>query len=200
MNYFAHLHLAYLSNTSLTGNLLGDFVKGSRLSYLPRELELGIRLHRSIDSYTDSHYVSQQFKSEFREMRRYAGVGLDILFDHLLAKQLGSQYTPLCQQFYQILLDENVNYNAILPSDYQHKTRLITSNDWFASYSNLSGITLALKNTGKRFRKPVALEKVLNWYIANQADVDNSFKKLYYDTTQYTFFKRDELNDRLISV
>lgn len=197
MNYFAHLHLAHLTNTSLTGNLLGDFVKGSQLSHLPRELELGIRLHRSIDSYTDAHSVSQQFKSEFGAMRRYAGVGLDILFDHLLAKQLRADYTPLCQQFYQTLLDENINYNAVLPSDYQHKTQLITSDDWFASYSNLPGITLALKNTGKRFRKPVPLETVVDWYTANQQYIDNSFEQLYLDTTNFALTKRDELIARL---
>jgi len=194
LNYFAHLHLAHLSNTSLTGNLLGDFVKGSRLSYLPRELELGIRLHRSIDSYTDAHYVSQQFKSEFREMRRYAGVGLDILFDHLLAKQLGINYNALCQQFYKILRDERNFYQAVLPADYQHKIYLITTDNWFASYSSLSGIAVALKNTGKRFRKPVALEQMLDWYTANQASIDDGFKQLYYDTTQFTLAKRDELN------
>ena len=119
---------------------------------------------------------------------------LDILFDHLLAKQLGINYNALCQQFYKILRDERNFYQAVLPADYKHKIYLITTDNWFASYSSLSGIAVALKNTGKRFRKPVVLEQMLDWYTANQASIDDSFKQLYHDTTQFTLAKRDELN------
>ncbi|WP_054980934.1 ACP phosphodiesterase [Pseudoalteromonas sp. P1-9] len=197
MNYFAHLHLAHLTSTSLTGNLLGDFVKGSQLSFLPVELELGIRLHRGIDSFTDAHPVCQQFKSEFTEMRRYAGVGLDILFDHLLAKQLNAKYQNLCTSFYQTLQTELTLYGATLPEKYQLKTSRIINENWFASYSHQQGIRLALHNTGKRFRNAVPLEILMDWYDVNPGRVESNFQLLYHDTTLFALGKRDELIARL---
>lgn len=197
LNYFAHLHLAHLTSTSLTGNLLGDFVKGSQLSFLPVELELGIRLHRGIDSFTDAHPVCQHFKSEFKEIRRYAGVGLDILFDHLLAKQLDAKYQNLCSSFYQILHAELALYGATLPEKYQIKTSRIINENWFASYSHQQGIKLALHNTGKRFRNTVPLEILMDWYNDNSDRIESNFQLLYHDTTLFALGKRDELIARL---
>lgn len=197
MNYFAHLHLAHLTATSLTGNLLGDFVKGSQLSHLPIALELGIRLHRGIDSFTDAHPVCQQFKSEFKEIRRYAGVGLDILFDHLLAKQLGDKYQDLCSEFYRTLKSEMTLYKTSLPEKYQLKATRIISENWFASYSHHQGITLALHNTGKRFRNAVPLETLVDWYNVNPDRIESNFQLLYDDTIQFAHTKRDELIARL---
>lgn len=197
MNYFAHLHLAHLTSTSLTGNLLGDFVKGSQLSFLPVELELGIRLHRGIDSFTDAHPVCQQFKSEFTEMRRYAGVGLDILFEHLLAKQLDTKYQTLCTSFYQVLQAELALYGATLPEKYLIKTSRIINENWFASYSHQQGIELALHNTGKRFRNAVPLEILMDWYNDNSDRIESNFQLLYHDTTLFALGKRDELTARL---
>ena len=56
MNYIAHIYLAEHTQTSKLGNFLGDFVKGPDLSSLPVEIQTGIKFHRAIDSYTDSHH------------------------------------------------------------------------------------------------------------------------------------------------
>lgn len=85
MNYIAHLHLAQHTKTSLVGNFLGDFIKGSALDDLPLDLQHGVRLHRQIDTYTDTHPVVLALKQQFpKSIRRYSGIVLDIYFDHLL--------------------------------------------------------------------------------------------------------------------
>lgn len=195
MNYFAHLHLAHISQTSLTGNLLGDFIKGSKLSHLPKELELGIRLHRKIDSFTDAHPICQEFKREHSEIRRYAGVGLDILFDHILAKQLDGQYSKLSEQFYGILQKECSIHQDYLPEEYQNKLEAITNQDWFATYRNFDGITLALERTALRFKRPVKLTSIATWYDAQSADIDKLFSQLYQDTCEFTLETKLQLND-----
>ncbi len=55
MNYLAHLHLAAHTHSSLTGNLLGDFVKGALPTGLAAPFDEGIWLHRKIDAFTDGH-------------------------------------------------------------------------------------------------------------------------------------------------
>ena len=79
MNYIAHIHIAEHTDTSMVGNFLGDFVKGSELQYLPAELETGIRLHRSVDVFTDQHPAIIKLKSAFPpSIRRMAGITIDI--------------------------------------------------------------------------------------------------------------------------
>ena len=83
MNYLAHIHLGYLSQTSLVGNFLGDFVKGSDLSHLNTALRQGVWLHRRIDTYTDQHTAIVELRNLFpKKLRRFSGIALDVYFDH----------------------------------------------------------------------------------------------------------------------
>ena len=81
MNYLAHLHLADKTETSLVGNLMGDFFKGSiDQANLPEALSLGIQLHRKVDSFTDAHPFVKSLKRQMPEHRRYGGIIIDVLF------------------------------------------------------------------------------------------------------------------------
>ncbi|MFD2980371.1 ACP phosphodiesterase, partial [Klebsiella pneumoniae] len=75
----------------LLGSLYGDFVKGSLEGRFAPALEAAIRLHRQIDSYTDRHPVVLAALARFpRERRRFAGIVLDVFFDHCLARHWGN--------------------------------------------------------------------------------------------------------------
>ncbi|XBS70807.1 ACP phosphodiesterase [Acerihabitans sp. KWT182] len=86
MNYLAHLHLASLAHSSLLGNLMADFVRGSPDGLYPAEVAAGIRLHRRIDTFTDRHPVVKSAKAMFSaDYRRVAPIALDVVWDHFLA-------------------------------------------------------------------------------------------------------------------
>jgi len=55
VNYLAHLFLAGESPESLIGNLAGDFVKGPLGDRFTPGIRDGIRQHRRIDAFTDTH-------------------------------------------------------------------------------------------------------------------------------------------------
>ena len=55
MNFLAHFHLAWPDEGLIAGGLEGDYYKGPLRGDLPSGLEQGVRLHRAIDAYTDSH-------------------------------------------------------------------------------------------------------------------------------------------------
>lgn len=87
MNYLAHLHLGGPQPAQLLGSLYGDFVKGRLQGQWPDEIERAIQLHRRIDAFTDSHPLVHAAKRRFPlERRRFAGVLLDVFFDHCLAR------------------------------------------------------------------------------------------------------------------
>lgn len=54
MNFLAHLHLAHLADSSLSGNLLADFVRGNPTDAYSAEVVDGIFMHRRIDVLTDN--------------------------------------------------------------------------------------------------------------------------------------------------
>jgi acyl carrier protein phosphodiesterase len=85
MNHLAHLRLASPAGDARLGGLFGDYVKGDMTGRFPRAIEIEARLHRRIDSITDAHDFVREVKRVFpREQRRFAGIALDIYWDHLL--------------------------------------------------------------------------------------------------------------------
>lgn len=91
MNYLAHLHLGGQRPEELLGSLYGDFVKGPLQGEFRPGIESGIQLHRSIDAFTDAHPLVGQALSRFTHTRRrYAGIVLDVFFDHCLARDWGT--------------------------------------------------------------------------------------------------------------
>jgi acyl carrier protein phosphodiesterase len=86
VNLLAHFHLAGPDGGLIAGGLEGDYFKGPLRGELPLNLERGIQLHRAIDAYTDGHSLVQQLRREFPpNLRRYAGILIDLSFDHYLS-------------------------------------------------------------------------------------------------------------------
>ncbi|QNK03197.1 ACP phosphodiesterase [Dyella telluris] len=87
MNHLAHALLAGDDELLRLGGIMGDFVHGQPDPALPERLIAGIRLHRAIDVYTDSHPVVVEARTLLpAPFRRYGGILLDMWFDHLLAR------------------------------------------------------------------------------------------------------------------
>lgn len=80
MNYLAHLHLGGPAPHQLLGSLYGDFVKGPLDGRWPQGIEAGIRLHRRIDLFTDTHPLVRDARALFpAARRRVSGILLDLL-------------------------------------------------------------------------------------------------------------------------
>ena len=87
MNYLAHLHLGGQLPAQLLGSLYGDFVKGRLQGQFSPPIEAASQMQRSIDRFTDSHPQVGEALSRFSlTRRRYAGIVLDVFFDHCLAR------------------------------------------------------------------------------------------------------------------
>jgi acyl carrier protein phosphodiesterase len=96
MNYLAHIYLSGDSDEILLGNFIGDFVKGNKYLEYPDQVAVGIRLHRRIDLFTDQHPdVRKSIDILKPGYGRYAGIVVDVFFDHFLASNWNrySEYT-----------------------------------------------------------------------------------------------------------
>jgi acyl carrier protein phosphodiesterase len=87
MNHLAHALLADAGGTEFAlGSAMGDFVRGNPEGW-PAERLAGLRFHRAIDGFTDRHPEVVAARRLFHPpLRRYAGILLDVWFDHSLVR------------------------------------------------------------------------------------------------------------------
>jgi acyl carrier protein phosphodiesterase len=201
MNYLAHLYLAEEHAESLLGNLLGDFVKGTVGDSYSEEMRKGIQLHRKVDRYTDSHAVVRaSLKLISPPRRRFAGVMVDIFYDHLLAKnwQMYSAM-PLAdfsQHIYRILKENH----ALLPERLQQMLPYIIGEDWLTSYREIEAIDRALNRIAnritKRFGRDSSLLHSVEELQANYQQLESDFHNFFPDLIDYVNAQRALDNNR----
>ena len=154
MNYLAHAHLSFNQPQILVGNMISDFVKGKKQFDYPDTVLKGIRLHRAIDNFTDTHEVTQQIKLFFKpQYRLYAGAFTDVIYDHFLANDTSQflsdeELKQFASSTYQTL---EANF-AVLPQNFQQILPYMTEFDWLYNYKNKWGIEKSFGGLVRRAR------------------------------------------------
>lgn len=154
MNHFAHLVLSQPTVESAVGNLLGDFARGVKVESLPAAVHAGLLNHRAVDRFTDSHPLVASMKRCFSPARRrFAGIALDIYFDHLLLTHWQRfeerQLDSLIAEFYERMSSGQV----LMPGpDMRRITRRMIDYDWFGSYRHIDSIAESLDRVAQRIR------------------------------------------------
>ena len=153
LNYLAHLYLAKSTADSHFGNLLGDFGGHRHVEQLPITVKQGLDNHYLVDKFTDSHSLVKEAKQYFSPQRkRFAGVAVDVLFDHFLIKHWHifnqQPLTDFKQTSYK-LLGKRI---PVMPAKMQRVVTSMIENDWFKEYETVEGVGLALDNIAARIR------------------------------------------------
>jgi acyl carrier protein phosphodiesterase len=155
MNYLAHIHLARHSDDAMLGALLGDFVFGtSGPDAWPGEIRREILLHRKIDRFTDDHPAVTAARALFPDgRRRYAGIALDVYYDHLLARDWHrhgeGDLDAFTRRFYAHLLANH----ARLPPRLQAIAPLMAKHDWLGSYRERDSVDRAITRIATRLSR-----------------------------------------------
>ncbi|XOV81232.1 MAG: ACP phosphodiesterase [Aestuariibacter sp.] len=186
MNYLAHLHLANLTDTSLLGAFLGDFVKGKGYQAWPENVAQGIILHRKIDTYTDAHPENQVMRSHFpKHLRRMAGVVMDIYYDHLLAKQLVADRhtdTNFLDTFYDALATTTIE-------DHRHFQRLrhsLLNERWLLNYQHERTYSMAFSAIEKRLQGRIKFASDAELFVVQyKAHFHQAFNRFYPDLMSF---------------
>lgn len=176
MNFLAHAWLAGEGPEDRLGALIGDFVKGPLPGSLPAGLAAGVELHRRVDRYADDHPAFQRSRERVsRERRRYAGIMVDMFYDHFLALHW-HQFSCLPLEVYvAVLYDQAESHLASLPSRFHRTLGHMRQENWLLSYRQPEAIALALDRLAEyRLRQPNRLggggEELLVDYAGFEAD------------------------------
>ncbi|PWK83857.1 ACP phosphodiesterase [Fulvimonas soli] len=182
MNHLAHALLAGDDDGLRLGGLLGDFVRGAPDPALPTAVAAGIRLHRAIDAYTDAHPEVLAAKALLPPpYRRYAGILLDMWFDHCLARDFGRWSARPLADFAAGVRALLRREDARLPPALRRFAAYMEAHDLPAGYADPAVLARALAGIGRRLSRANPLDRALPVLQALDAPLQARFEAFFPD-------------------
>jgi len=195
MNYLAHAYLSFNKPDVLAGNMISDYIKGKKQFDYPLPVQNGIRLHRHIDNYTDTHEATRELKSFFRQQYRlYSGAFADVVYDHFLANdqnEIGDEkaLNQFARTTYQIL----DSFTELFPLPFFNMYPFMKEHNWLYNYRYTWAIEKSLAGVAKRAayisESKIAFEIFNEHYNAMQV----CYAAFFPDLKKFTIDKLDEL-------
>ena len=151
MNYLAHIYLSQSKIDLMVGNYIADHIKGKELERFSEGVQEGIRMHRAIDSFTDTHEIPHRTKERlYPKYGKYSAVLVDMFYDHVLAKEW-STYSPIeLTKFTQSAYAALSTQLDIFPEKAAITFNYMSKGDWLSGYASIHGIGKALKGVSMR--------------------------------------------------
>ena len=179
MNYLAHLHLGGQRPGQLIGSLYGDFVKGRLQGQFAPEIEGAIQLHRSIDVFTDRHpLVDVALSRFFLTRRRYAGIVLDVFFDHCLARDW-ALYADRPLALFTLDVYRVLSSERQLPGRLAQIAPHMVANDWLGSYREFEVLEQVLRGISRRLTRPEELAAAMQELRRLYEPLSEDFRLFY---------------------
>ncbi len=181
MNFLAHLYLSGDDKKIMVGNFIADFVKGRiALSKFEPEIIRGIELHRAIDEFTDSHPMVTISKNRLRpKYRHYAGVIVDVFYDHFLAHNWNAYHVDPLPDFADSAYNTIQSFDSILPKDVQYMLPYMIKGNWLVNYSKTEGIHRALSGMARRTPYESKMEESVIDLERNYEDFKHEFENFF---------------------
>ena len=188
MNILAHCALSNFNKESLVGNYLGDFVRGNKaIENYSLAIQEGIRLHRRIDSYTDSHPIVIQSKRRIQPpLTRYSGILIDVFYDHFLCKHWQRFYSVTLNDFIQQAYETLAQYEAQFPENAKVFSQRMAQHNLLLSYTKVEGIQWVLERIEQRLKRSNTLSQGINYLTHYFYELENDFLAFYPQLLKYT--------------
>lgn len=159
--------------------MIADFIKNNERENFPLDIQEGIRLHRLIDTFTDTHPAVSEAKKIFSPLvRLYSGAFVDVALDYFVA-----HYYPMEElkqhslKTYKILW-ENEKW---LPESYKKMLIRMEQDDWLTNYRTDQGIKFSMLNV---LNKAKYLDKdipVFDAFLKNKEALQFHFDQFFPD-------------------
>ncbi|MEM8739261.1 MAG: ACP phosphodiesterase [Planctomycetota bacterium] len=154
MNFLAHLYLAEPSGASMIGNLLPDLHRGRLPGGLDPVVMEGVVRHRRVDAFTDRHPVFERSRARLRARHgRYAGVIVDVLYDHALSVRWAEYHAAERGAFIAEAYRRIRGAAELMPTRMRAIMPRMIEQDWLNAYATVDGIALTLERMSARLRE-----------------------------------------------
>lgn len=176
MNFLFHMLLSGEDDQILTGNFMGDFVKGPLDARFPRRICQGIMLHRGIDSFASRDSLFQQSRRRLDpHYGLYRGVLVDLFYDHFLAVEWNNwSHEPFADYLTRTrsIIEQHQDE---LPERLQMLVATIFE-ELLPSYGDVSGISNALERMSRRVKRANPLAGGATELLRHYADLQSDFR------------------------
>jgi acyl carrier protein phosphodiesterase len=186
MNFLAHIYLSGDDEHVIVGNFLGDFVKGSDYLMYPDDIRQGILMHRNIDSFTDNHQLVRDVKNYFIPgYFKYAGVIVDILFDHYLAKDFYNFHTVSLKEFVNNAHNILLNHYELCPEKMKSYLPGFMKQRWLERYATLEGIRDVFDGMSATTSLPHETDFAMETIVSHYEELRHAFYDFFYQIVAY---------------
>lgn len=180
MNFLAHFYLSDQTSEGFVGGLLGDFVRGDFRGKFSKTIEREIEIHRKVDFFTDTNVVVKLSKQRVSDSRRkYAGVLIDMFYDHFLAVDFEIYTGVSLKKFSANVYRSLVESQAYLPVELHSKINWIATHDLLGSYVRIEGIGRALYGISHRLKRKNSLPEGIFDLKRNYSALQQDFKQFF---------------------
>lgn len=194
MNFLAHIYLSGDNDLIKIGNFMADGIRGKQYETFPLDIQKGIVLHRAIDTYTDSHPVFRQSTKRLHtNYHHYAGVIVDVFYDHFLAKNWNlysnEKLEDFVARFYQSL-DKNID---VLSDKTRNFMPYMIQHNWLVSYQTVEGITKILTQMDSRTNNQSKMRFANTELVKFYSEFENEFTLFFKDLQDISSEKLKQL-------
>ncbi len=168
MNFLAHLYLSRHNDELMIGNFIADSVKGDPSKLYEGKILEGIRMHRQIDYFTDTHPINKEYFAFLRpQFGKFSGVVADIFHDHFLAANW-----PLAEPSLSLFVSNTyslMNANRdILPEKSKQMLPYMIQYNWLEGYAEIAGIDRISKGMHSRIKADNSLNTAADFLESNK--------------------------------
>lgn len=186
MNYLAHSFLSGNESGLLVGNFIADHLQGNHFENIPENIVEGIKMHRSIDTFTDAHPLFKETKRIFyKDFEKYSGILVDIYFDHVLASGFNEFSKNKLQDHCQTVYGVYSNHSDYLPHGSKRFLEYVLTNNIYHAYSEMQGIETVLMHLSHRIKHGVALQDSVSVFKENEKKVRDNFSLFMNEAIQH---------------
>ncbi|TNJ41542.1 acyl carrier protein phosphodiesterase [Tamlana fucoidanivorans] len=195
MNYLAHIYLSGDNELVVIGNFIADGIKGKDYKKYPEAIQIGILLHRYIDTFTDAHKtVRISTKRLHKKYGHYSGVIVDILYDHFLAKNWSLYSNTPLKTFVESFYDALEDHYDMLPARIQKMIPYMLSENWLLSYASIEGISRVLDGMNRRTKNRSGMNEAVVELQEFYEDFEHEFSDFFAELITFSKTKLEELS------
>jgi len=186
MNFLAHLYLSGDSDEIKLGNFIGDFVKGNQYLQYPDRVAYGILLHRSIDSFTDSHPdVKECIKFLRPGYGRYSGIIVDVFFDHFLAANWNEYSVYTLRRFSKHAHAVFLSNFFLLPMRVKQFLPFLIQHKRLESYARRENLLNVFEIMSRRTSLPANSDWAMQILNQEYDQFDTLFRRFFAEMIEY---------------
>jgi acyl carrier protein phosphodiesterase len=180
MNWLAHTLLSESDVEFRIGNIAADWVKGERRLAFSTGIQRGFAAHRVIDLYTDTHPVVLRSQARIQPpYRRYAGVLVDVFYDHYLIRHWERFCDQSLRAFIDGFYDQLSAYAQHLSPELNRGFDYMRRDDWLGVNATADGVAATLQRISGRLRPGNLLAEGAATLMPNDAGFDADFLEFF---------------------